>query len=271
MVADDEHWQEFHSDKNSDDALFKYVENGLSNFIENITNRTIKVGAIYDYRSLQARAKHIAKQLPLKSEEDQLIHLIHLSLASYYCPAGYLEKVRSVYYSVCNAFEEDSLKARVDQILGDARRRLFQSFLYDLFIVAKNPVRHFIDIADNHTYNEYVNLFGNQFKLSEAEDAQQDMLSCIDILSKKFLELIYQPIIKPFTEKYDQIFISETLAEAIKSVEIPHDLMEKWFVDEYIQVIRWKSPHDQMKVRENIMLVLSKKRKNGCEKMYMIL
>lgn len=237
IVTDDEHWKEFYGDKNSDDELFKHVEKGLNNFIENVTNRTIKDGSIYDYRSLQARAKHIANQLPLKSKEDQLINLIHLSLASYYCPAGYLEKVRSIYYTLCNAVEEDSLKARVDQILGDARRHLFQSFLYNLFIVKKNPFRHLIDIADNHIYNEYINFLGDRFKLSETEDAQQDALSCIDILSKKILGLIYQPLIKPFTQQYNQIFISKTIAEALKNIEIPHALMEKWFVDEYLEVI----------------------------------
>ncbi|WP_068470700.1 hypothetical protein [Candidatus Protochlamydia phocaeensis] len=238
MVRADEHWQEFFADKGSDAELIAYVHTGLDRFVENVSNRTIRSGEINDYRSLQSRAKHIAHQLPSKSDEDQFINTIRLALASYYCPAGYLEKVRAVYYTVCDSFSDDSLGSRLDQVLDQSRRYLFQVFLHDLW--ANNPMRHLTDPEDNHIYNEFVNLLGESFHLSEVEDAEQDALSYIDVLTKKMWMLLYRPLIKPFIEAYDTSYIITNTEEALANGQLPYDLMDRWFIDEYVQVLRSK-------------------------------
>ncbi|NGX34264.1 MAG: hypothetical protein K1060chlam1_00615 [Candidatus Anoxychlamydiales bacterium] len=241
-IFEDEYWNEFHSDKNSDAELINYIKTGLNNFINNVSNRTIKSGEISDYRFLQARAKHIAYKLSSSSNEDQFINIIHLALASYYCPAGYLEKVRSIYYTVCSAFELDSIKSRVSQVLDNGRRHLFQSFLHSFLSRNSYLVKVLLDPQDNHVYNEFVNFLGESFNLSECQDAEQDALSYLGILDKKFMQLLYRPIVRPFINKYNKDFIIETLYEALTNNQIPYELINRWFIDEYLLVLRPKTP-----------------------------
>jgi len=239
-ILEDDHWNEYYSDKNSEKELIEYIKTGLNNFINNVSNHSIKSKGISDYRSLQARARHITHKLSMSSKEDQFINIIYLALASYYCPAGYIEKVRSIYYSVCSAFEQDSVKARVFQILDEGRRHLFQSFLYVYFFKMPNPLKVIYDPQDIHIYNEFVNFLGEKFNLSEVQDAKQDALSYINILDKKLLQLLYQPLVKPFISRYNKNFIIEILSEGINNNQIPYNLINRWFIDEYLLVLRSK-------------------------------
>ncbi len=191
---------------------------------------------------MQARARHITHKLSFSSKEDQFINIIHLALASYYCPAGYIEKVRTIYYSVCSAFEQDSIKARVFQILDAGRRHLLQSFLYESFLKKTNPLKFLYDPQDIHIYNEFINFLGEKFNLSEVQDAKQDALSYLDILDKKFLQVIYHPLVKPFIHKYNKNYIIETLSDGITNGQIPYKLINRWFIDEYLLVLRPKAP-----------------------------
>lgn len=238
FVTKDEHWIENYSDRNKDEQLVEYINQGIKNLFEIIANSTTASDAISDNCSILARVKHITHQLPNLSEEDQLINIIKLSLATYYCHPGFVEKVRAVYYTVCNAMEEDSIESRLTQILSDARRQLFHTFLYDFFYVKPNLAKFFLDPQDNHFYNEFVNLLGDDFNLAEVEDAKHDALASLDIFSKKILNLMYKPFTRQFIKKYNKKFIIRALAEGIKNRQIPNAQIESWFIDEYGLALR---------------------------------
>lgn len=235
-ILKDEHWNENHADKNSDEQIIKYITDGLDNFIKSVSTESIKNGEVWDYRSIKNRTKHIAQQLPNKSKEDQFTTLIQMALASYYCPAAYFEKIRSIYFTICDKFEEDSLASRIHQKLNESRKLLFESFLY--FLKINLPENYPLDVEDNHFYNEFLNFLGDEFGLAEVEDAKQDALSYIDIFSKKLLLLLYRPLIKPYVSKYTKKYIMESLKEGLENGQIPDSLVSRWYMDEYLTILR---------------------------------
>jgi hypothetical protein len=235
-VKKDEHWLEFHSDKDSNEDILKYVKKGLTSYINNIKNRKIKSGEIFNYSSLIDRSKHITKKLLTMPVEDQITKITRLSLASYYCPAGYLEQVRAVFYTVCDTFDQDTIQGKTYQALDYYRRRLFQMFMHQLF--DKNPVSVLADVNDIHTYNEFLNLLGDRFCLAESKEAREDALSYIDIATKKLYQYIYKKMIDPFIEAYNSTYIIDSISEAINNGQIPFKLVEPWFIEEYKDIIQ---------------------------------
>lgn len=237
-VKEDDHWRENFGDKKSEEELFQYVQRGVRLFIKNISNRTLPNGESNDPEKLEVKVKFILDALSRKDMRVKAQNVVDLSIAAYYCPAGYMRAVKNAFITVCDdTFEHESLPNKIYSSLDFERKHLFEQFLFELKKATDSSViRHLVNPEDIHNYNWFSNAIGGAFYFQAARDENEDPLSYISSIGKQLLSFMARPFIKKYIQKYNPELILDSLRRSIGNLFIKDSLLQQWFIDEYFQL-----------------------------------
>jgi hypothetical protein len=251
-VKEDEHWKENFGDKKSDEELFSYVKKGVRLFINNISNRTLPNGESNDPEKLEVKARFILDALSRKDKKVKAQNIVELSIAAYYCPAGYMRAVKNAFLTVCDdRFEHESLPNKIYSSLDFERKHLFEQFLYELKRATDaSIIRHLVDPEDIHNYNWFSNAIGGEFNFQAARDENEDPLSYISSIGKQLLSFVARPFIKKYIQKYNPELILDSLKRSIGNLFIKDSLLQEWFIDEYFQLNRTSNQSTEIQKRQ---------------------
>jgi hypothetical protein len=232
FVTNDEHWEEFHSNKKTDQELFDYIEKGLEDLIETVSNGSSRSAEFNNIQTLENRLKHILNQLQKKDKKDQAEVLIQLGLAGYYCPAGYRRILKDTYSHLYD-YRADTIQDKLLKVLDFDKRHLVQTCFYEWHsrIPSFGGLKVLLNPSNQHRNDFIMSRIGDRFLLGWDQDAEDDETLFPAIpFEAEFWSCIYSKTIRNFKEQYHAERILEVVHTAFANSQIPWEQFERWFV-----------------------------------------
>lgn len=232
--------------RKTDAELIATATDSLQQLVSSVKERRVLAGEPKDYEKLHNYLKIIAKAV-LDEPDDvtRTDRLFRLAVeGGEYCGPGKYEVVESVFAETVAKNPEIPLEDKVLYCLQDERNLWMQGFFNHSIL--RHPVGVFmgkvIDLHDVHSYNYFLNLYGDEFGLRKA-GADNDDAAIIGLLYKLFISHTIGKFIKAaFWEDHRVDTLTETVVDAIgtfkqgkmKTAKVPRDKIYT-FWQEWIQ------------------------------------
>lgn len=214
-------------DGKTDEEIIALARHALVEFERTIRERRVLQGEPADYQTMENYLKVIAHFIQTTDREiDRVDALFRLAIeGGEYCGPGKFEVIESVYAQVIGRDPETLFLDKLSLCLQDERHRWIQDFYYTSYV--RNPIGsvlgRLIDWQDIHSYNLFINLYGDEFGLRKV-GAENDDTAIVDPLFQWVISKTLQNSIRDrFWRSQGRDTHEQAVGEALGTLRLPKD------------------------------------------------
>jgi len=221
---------------NREADLVQYARQNLINYLDSIHKEHIAEGEIHDYERLQNYLKTITDHLERKDEVTRADALLRFAVeGGNYCGPEKFHVAEDVYALIVQETEGIPVETKTLFSLQDARTRWMEGKYAEMieeFAQSSSclhvVMRWLFDFQDLHVYNQFLNVYGNEFGLRKGS-ADNDHLAAIDPLTKTIVKNFINQYRTMFKKTYDTDFVIDHLQNRIGRPGLPGNDVFTWW------------------------------------------